>query len=108
MSFAKTVVVKTSAAQQHTANLIDPIVISCTLILGFSLPLFNSTRSRRIKFSVTRYDRSILPAEDHSAAISGGMNITKEVRGSMDADAGYMAKEIADRTQAFYERRRWL
>ena len=43
-----------------------------------------------------------------SAAISGGMNIAKEKRGGMDADASHMAEEIADRTEAFYKRQGWL
>jgi hypothetical protein len=43
-----------------------------------------------------------------SAAISGGMNIVKEGRASMDADAGHMAEKIAERAKAFYERQRWL
>jgi len=43
-----------------------------------------------------------------SAAISGGMNIVKEVRGGMDADAGRMAEQIAKRAQDFYERQGWL
>ena len=41
-------------------------------------------------------------------AISGGMNIVKEARGSMDADAGHMTKEIAERAEAFYKRQGWL
>jgi hypothetical protein len=43
-----------------------------------------------------------------SAAISGGMNIIKEGRASMDADAGRMAEEIAERAEAFYKRQGWL
>lgn len=43
-----------------------------------------------------------------SAVISGGMNITKEVRGGMDADAGHLADEIAKRAEAFYKRQGWL
>jgi hypothetical protein len=43
-----------------------------------------------------------------SAVISGGMNITKEVRGGMDADAGRLADEIAKRAEAFYQRQGWL
>jgi hypothetical protein len=43
-----------------------------------------------------------------SAAISGGMNLVKEKRGGMDADAGHMAEEIAERAKAYYERRGWL
>ena len=43
-----------------------------------------------------------------SAAISGGMNILKEVRGGMDADAGRMAEQIAKRAEAYYRRQGWL
>jgi hypothetical protein len=43
-----------------------------------------------------------------SAVISGGMNVTKEVRGGLDADAGRLADEIAERAEAFYKRRGWL
>jgi hypothetical protein len=43
-----------------------------------------------------------------SAVISGGMNIAKETRGAMNPDAARMAKKIADRAQAFYERQGWL
>jgi hypothetical protein len=43
-----------------------------------------------------------------SAAVSGGMNIAKETRGGMDADAGHMAEQIAERIVAYYERHGWL
>ncbi len=43
-----------------------------------------------------------------SVAVSGGMNIAKEVRGGMDADAGRMADQIAERIIAYYERHGWL
>ena len=43
-----------------------------------------------------------------SAVISGGMNILKEASGAMHDDAGRIAKEIANRAQAFYERQGWL
>jgi hypothetical protein len=43
-----------------------------------------------------------------SAAISGGMNVVKEVRGSMDADAGRLADQITKRAVDFYERQGWL
>ena len=43
-----------------------------------------------------------------SAAISTGMNIVKEGRTSMDADAGHMAEEIAERAEAFYKKQGWL
>lgn len=43
-----------------------------------------------------------------SAAISGGMNILKEVRGGMDADAGRMAEQIAKRAEAYYRSQGWL
>ena len=43
-----------------------------------------------------------------SAAISGGMNVVKEVRGGMDADAGRMAEQIAKRAEAYYRRQGWL
>ena len=43
-----------------------------------------------------------------SAVISGGMNIAKETRGAMNPDAARMAKKIADRAHAFYERQGWL
>ena len=42
-----------------------------------------------------------------SAVISGGMNITKEVRGAMRDDAGRIAEEIASRAEAFYKRQGW-
>ncbi len=43
-----------------------------------------------------------------SAAISGGMNILREVRGGMDADAGRMAEQIAKRAEAYYRSQGWL
>ena len=43
-----------------------------------------------------------------SAVVSGGMNVAREVRGGMDADAGRLADEIADRAEAFYKRQGWL
>ncbi|MCH7645391.1 MAG: DUF4410 domain-containing protein [Myxococcales bacterium] len=43
-----------------------------------------------------------------SAAISGGMNIFKEVRGGMHADAGRMAEQIAKRAEAYYRSQGWL
>lgn len=43
-----------------------------------------------------------------SVVVSGGMNIVKEKRGGMDADASHMAEEIAERAKAFYERQGWL
>jgi hypothetical protein len=43
-----------------------------------------------------------------SAVISGGMNVAREVTGSLEADAGRLADEIADRAEAFYRRRGWL
>lgn len=43
-----------------------------------------------------------------SAVISGGMNVKTEVRGSLEADAGRMAEEIAGRAEAFYRRQGWL
>jgi len=43
-----------------------------------------------------------------SAVISGGMNVTKEVRGGLDSDAGNLADEIAKRAEAFYKRQGWL
>ncbi len=43
-----------------------------------------------------------------SAAISGGMNIIREVRGGMDADAGRMAEQIAKRAEAYYQSQGWL
>jgi hypothetical protein len=43
-----------------------------------------------------------------SAVISGGMNVVKEVRGGMGADAGRLANEIAKRAEAFYKRQGWL
>jgi hypothetical protein len=47
-------------------------------------------------------------ATARSAVISGGMNVAREVRGGMDADAGRLADEIADRAEAFYKRQGWL
>ncbi len=43
-----------------------------------------------------------------SAAISGTLSVTREVRGGLEADAARLAEEIADRAKAFYERRGWL
>jgi hypothetical protein len=43
-----------------------------------------------------------------SAVISGGMNVTREIRGGLDKDAGRLAEEIADRAEAFYKRQGWL
>ncbi len=43
-----------------------------------------------------------------SAVVSGGMNLVREVRGSLEAEAGRMAEEIAERAQAFYQRQGWL
>ncbi len=43
-----------------------------------------------------------------SAAISGGLTVAREVRGSMDADAGRMAEQIAKRAEAYYRRQGWL
>ena len=43
-----------------------------------------------------------------AAGVSGGMNIAKETRGGMDADAGHMAEQIAERIIAYYERNGWL
>ena len=43
-----------------------------------------------------------------SAAVSGGMNVAREVTGGLDADAGRLADEIADRAEAFYKRQGWL
>ncbi len=43
-----------------------------------------------------------------SAAVSGGMNIVKEVRGGMKADAGRMAEQIAKRAEAYYKSQGWL
>ena len=40
--------------------------------------------------------------------ISGGMNITKEIRGRGEADAERLAEEIAKRAEAFYKRQGWL
>ena len=36
------------------------------------------------------------------------MNIAKEMRGSMTADAGRMAEEIAKRAEAYYRKQGWL
>ncbi len=43
-----------------------------------------------------------------SAAVSGGMNGVREVRGGMDADAGRMAEQIAKRAEAYYRSQGWL
>ena len=43
-----------------------------------------------------------------SIGVSGGMNIAKEARGGMHADAGRMAEQIADRILAYYLRQGWL
>ena len=43
-----------------------------------------------------------------SAVVSGGMNVAREVRGGMDADAGRLADEIAKRAEAFYKGQGWL
>ncbi len=43
-----------------------------------------------------------------SAAISGGMNVVKEARGGMAADAGRMAEQIAKRAEAYYRSQGWL
>jgi hypothetical protein len=43
-----------------------------------------------------------------SAVISGGMNVTTEVRGGLEADAGRLAEKIAERAEAFYQRQGWL
>ncbi len=43
-----------------------------------------------------------------SAAVSGGMNVVREARGGMHADAGRMAEEIAKRAEAYYRSRGWL
>ncbi len=43
-----------------------------------------------------------------SATISGVMNVTREARGGLEADAARLAEKIADRAKAFYERRGWL
>ena len=43
-----------------------------------------------------------------SAVISGGMNLVKEARGGMSADAGRMAEQIAKRAEAYYTRQGWL
>jgi hypothetical protein len=43
-----------------------------------------------------------------SAAISGGLNVVRERRGGMEADAGRMAEEIAARAEAYYRRQGWL
>ena len=36
------------------------------------------------------------------------MNVVREVRGGMDADAGRMAEEIALRAEAYYRSQGWL
>ena len=43
-----------------------------------------------------------------SVVISGGMNIIQEVTGSIDADVGRLAEQVAKRAEAFYKRQRWL
>ncbi len=43
-----------------------------------------------------------------SAAISGGLTVSREVRGGMRADAGRMAEQIAKRAEAYYRSRGWL
>lgn len=43
-----------------------------------------------------------------SAVISGGMNVVREVRGGLDAEAGRMAEKMAERVEAFYKRQGWL
>jgi hypothetical protein len=43
-----------------------------------------------------------------AAVISGGMNIVREARGSLDAEAGRMAEKMAERVKAFYKRQGWL
>jgi hypothetical protein len=43
-----------------------------------------------------------------SAVISGGMKVTTELRGTLEADAGRLAEEIAERAEAFYKRQGWL
>jgi hypothetical protein len=43
-----------------------------------------------------------------SAVISGGMTVSREVRGGMVADAGRMAEQIAERAEAYYRKQGWL
>lgn len=43
-----------------------------------------------------------------SAAISGGLTVSREVRGGMHADAGRMAEQIAKRAEAYYRSQGWL
>ena len=43
-----------------------------------------------------------------SAAISGTLAVTREVRGSLGADANRLAEALAERAKAFYQRRGWL
>jgi hypothetical protein len=43
-----------------------------------------------------------------SAAISGGLTVTREVRGGMVTDAGRMAEQIAKRAEAYYRSLGWL
>ncbi len=43
-----------------------------------------------------------------SAIVSGGLNVVREVRGSVGADLDRMAEEIADRAKTYYESRGWL
>ena len=43
-----------------------------------------------------------------SLTISGVMNVTREARSGLEADAARLAGKIADRAKAFYERRGWL
>jgi hypothetical protein len=43
-----------------------------------------------------------------SAAISGGLTVSREVRGGMAADAGRMAEQIAKRAEAYYQSQGWL
>ena len=43
-----------------------------------------------------------------SAAISGGLSLSREVQGSMTDEAGLLADAIAESTAAFYKRQGWL
>jgi hypothetical protein len=43
-----------------------------------------------------------------SAAISGGLTVSREVRGGMVTDAGRMAEQIAKRAEAYYRSLGWL
>jgi hypothetical protein len=43
-----------------------------------------------------------------SAVVSGGMNVVKEIRSDLAADATRLADEIAGRAEAFYKRQGWL